>query len=51
MRAIAFTFPSLYDNAPMVVREAAVMGTPAVLVAGSDAAEIIHDGANGFVPG
>ncbi|MGI6652683.1 MAG: glycosyltransferase [Christensenellales bacterium] len=48
-RAIAFTFPSLYDNAPMVVREAAVMGTPAVLVAGSDAAEIIHDGANGFL--
>lgn len=25
------------------------MGTPAVLVAGSDAAEIIHDGANGFL--
>ncbi len=48
-RAAAFTFPSLYDNAPMVVREAAVMGTPAVLVAGSDAAEIIHDGANGFL--
>lgn len=48
-RASVFTFPSLYDNAPMVVREAAVMGTPAVLVADSDAAEIIHDGVNGFL--
>ncbi len=48
-RAAVFTFPSLYDNAPMVVREAAVMGTPAVLVSGSSAAEIIHDGANGFL--
>lgn len=48
-RASVFTFPSLYDNAPMVVREAAVMGTPAVLVEGSSAAEIIHDGMNGFL--
>lgn len=48
-RAYVFTFPSLYDNAPMVVREAAVMGTPAVLVKGSSAAEIIHDGVNGFL--
>ncbi len=48
-RASIFTFPSLYDNAPMVIREAAVMGTPAVLVEGSSAAEIIHDGMNGFL--
>lgn len=48
-RASVFTFPSLYDNAPMVVREAAVMGTPAVMVAGSSAAEIVHDGENGFL--
>lgn len=48
-RASLFTFPSLYDNAPMVVREAAVMGTPAVLVRGSSAAEIVHDGHNGFL--
>ncbi len=44
-----FLFPSLYDNAPMVVREAAVMGTPSVLVAGSSAAEIILPGENGFL--
>ena len=48
-RASLLTFPSLYDNAPMVVREAAVMGTPSVLVAGSSAAEIISDGDNGFL--
>lgn len=48
-RASVFAFPSLYDNAPMVVREAAVMGTPAVMVRNSSAAEIIHDGKNGFL--
>ncbi len=41
-------FPSLYDNAPMVVREAAAMGTPAVLIAGSNAAEGVTDGVNGL---
>lgn len=48
-RADLFTFPSLYDNAPMVLREAAVMGTPAVLVRGSDAAEVVRDGENGLL--
>lgn len=48
-RASVFTFPSLYDNAPMVVREAAVMATPAVLIRGSSAAEIVSDGKNGFL--
>jgi len=48
-RASIFTFPSLYDNAPMVVREAAVMGTPSVTVRGSSAAEIIRDGENGYL--
>ena len=47
-RASVFCFPSLYDAAPMVVREAAVMGTPSVMVRGSTAAEAIHDG-NGFL--
>ncbi|MBR3494116.1 MAG: glycosyltransferase [Clostridia bacterium] len=42
-------FPSLYDNAPMVLREAAVMSTPGLLVAGSCSAEGIHDGYNGFI--
>ncbi|MCP9612628.1 glycosyltransferase [Coprobacter tertius] len=46
-----FLFPSLYDNAPLVVREAAAMNTPAVLVGGSTSAEIINDGENGFLSG
>ncbi len=48
-RATLFAFPSIYDMAPMVVREAAVMGTPAVMVRGSAAAEIVKDGENGFL--
>jgi len=44
-----FVFPSLYDNAPMVVREAAVNETPALLVRGSCSAEGIEDGVNGFL--
>lgn len=48
-RASLFAFPSLYDAAPMVVREAAVMGTPAVMVRGSTAAEIIREGENGYL--
>ena len=48
-RASLFAFPSLYDNAPMVVREAAVMGTPSVMVRGSTAAEVIRNGENGYL--
>ena len=48
-RASVFAFPSLYDAAPMVVREAAVMGTPSVMVKGSTAAEIIRHGENGLL--
>lgn len=44
--ARAFVFPSLYDNGPMVVREAAAMGTPSVLIADSSAAESVTDGVN-----
>ena len=43
-----FVFPSLYDNGPMVVREAAAMGTPSLLIQNSSAAESIRDGYNGF---
>ena len=43
-----FVFPSLYDNAPMVLREAAAMGTPSVVIAGSNAAECVRCGVNGF---
>lgn len=48
-RADLMVFPSVYDNAPMVVREAAVMGTPALLVAGSCSAEGVTHGANGYL--
>ncbi len=48
-RAELFLFPSRYDNAPMVVREAACLVTPALLLAGSDAAEIIEDRVNGLL--
>ena len=44
-----FVFPSIYDNAPMVVREAASNGTPSLLIRGSCSAEGIEDGVNGFL--
>ena len=44
-----FLFPSFYDNAPLVVREAAMMGTPSILLHGATAAEVIRDGENGFL--
>ncbi len=44
-----FVFPSIYDNAPMVVREAASCQTPSVVVRGSCSAEGIQDGINGFL--
>ena len=44
-----FLFPSLYDNAPLVVREAAAMHTPAMLIQNSTAAEIIDNDVNGFL--
>ncbi len=47
--ATLFVFPSLYDTFSLVVREAAVMGTPSVVVAGSCAGENIQDQYNGFL--
>jgi len=44
-----FLFPSLYDNAPLVVREAAALHTPAVMVKGATAATILSDDQNGFL--
>ena len=46
-----FLFPSFYDNAPLVIREAASMGTPAILLRGSTASEVVSDGRNGFLVG
>lgn len=47
--ADVFVFPSLYDTSGMVVREAAAMETPSVVVRGSGAAEAVIDGENGFL--
>ena len=44
-----FVFPSVYDTSGLVVREAAAMKTPSVVVAGSSAAECIDDMKNGFI--
>ena len=47
--ASLFLFPSLYDTSGLVVREAAAVGTPSVVVRGSSAAEGVVDGVNGFL--
>jgi glycosyltransferase involved in cell wall biosynthesis len=44
-----FLFPSLYDNAPLVVREAAAMHTPALMLQEATAAEVIQADVNGFL--
>ena len=41
-------FPSVYDNSPLVVREAASMGVPSLLTAGSNAAEAVKKDVSGF---
>lgn len=48
-RANLFLFPSLYDNAPLVVREAAAVGTPSVLIKNTCSAEGITNNYNGFL--
>ncbi len=49
LSAKLFVFPSLYDNAPLVVREAACFGLPPVLVKSANAAEGVTHGENGFL--
>lgn len=50
-RATCMLLPSSREGYGMVVIEAAVLGTPSVVVAGADnaAAELIEEGVNGFV--
>jgi glycosyltransferase involved in cell wall biosynthesis len=43
-----FFFPSDYDTSGLVIREAALVETPSLLHAGSDAAEVVTDGYNGY---
>ncbi len=44
-----FLFPSLYDTAGLVIREAAALHTPSLLIEGSTAASAIKNDINGFV--
>jgi len=48
MRSDLFVFLSSYDNAPLVVREAAACACPSLVLQGSSTSEIIDDGVNGF---
>lgn len=49
LAADLFFFPSLYDNAPLVLREASILRTPALLVKGANSAEVINPNVNGFI--
>ena len=41
-------FPSVFDNSPLVLREAAVLGVPALLAEGSNAAGAVTKNVSGF---
>lgn len=47
--ATLFVFPSQYDTAGLVVREAAIAGTPSVVLRNSAPAEVVQDGINGLI--
>ncbi len=44
-----FIFPSIYDNAPLVIREAAAFDVPSVVVRNTSSSEGIMDDVNGFL--
>ncbi len=44
-----FVFPSVYDNSPLVIQEAAAFDVPSVVVKNSSSAEGIMDTVNGFL--
>ncbi len=48
MAASLFVFPSLYDTSGLVVREAAVMGIPSIVVENTAPAEVVTPGVNGL---
>jgi 1,2-diacylglycerol 3-alpha-glucosyltransferase len=48
-RADIFIFPSVYDTFSLVVREAAAVACPSIVIKGSSAAENIKDSYNGFL--
>lgn len=47
-KADLFIFPSVYDNAPIVIREAAALKTASLVIEGTNAQEGIIDNYNGF---
>ena len=47
-RSDLFVFPSVYDNAPLVIREAAACSCPSLVVHNSSASDILEDGISGF---
>lgn len=49
LNAGLFFFPSVYDNSPLVVREAASLGVPSLLTEGSNAAEAVQKNVSGFI--
>jgi len=44
-----FIFPSIYDNSPLVIQEAAAFNIPSIVVKNSSSSEGIVDGVNGFI--
>jgi glycosyltransferase involved in cell wall biosynthesis len=42
-------FPSMYDNSPLVLQEAAAFDVPSIVVSNSSSSEGILDGVNGFL--
>jgi glycosyltransferase involved in cell wall biosynthesis len=44
-----FIFPSVYDNAPLVMREAAAFDVPSIVVRNTSSAEGIMEDVNGFL--
>ena len=48
-RSDLFVFASVYDNAPLVVREAAACFCPPLAIRGSSTAEILDDGITGYL--
>jgi len=47
-RSDMFVFPSTYDNAPLVIREAAACGCPSLVIRDSSASEILVENQTGF---
>ncbi len=44
-----FLFPSIYDNSPLVIQEAAAFSIPSIVVKNSSSSEGMIDGVNGFL--